>query len=808
MVTFRQLFIGLGVLAVSGLAAPSFMAEAAPVQDWVRTETRDDCLDYEPLRKPLFGDTHVHTSYSIDARLFRLRSDPYDSYTFAKGGVQGLPPYDVLGDPQRTYQLHRPLDFLAVSDHAEGFGEMHICFDPAFNGYNSLSGICQDTRDFFDEPTFGFPETIPQLFVNWLFPLTQPNPTRNQWICGPGNADCTAAASLVWTDTQDAAEMHYDRSDACSFTTFNAYEWTGSLGQENIHRNIIYRNEDVSPLPTSVYEADLPEELFAALELDCLDAAAGNPLNDCDFISIPHNPNVSGGLMFSATRLDNGQPLSKADAEQRQRHEPIVELFQIKGNSECRLGISNDEDCRFETVNRLQNLGPYVPEAVYPRLNYIREGLKDGLSHKIRTGVNPFELGFIGSTDGHSNLPGAVNEEDYAFHGSVGEVDAIPVSRLANTQTNAMESTGGGLAVVYAEENSRDSIFAAMRRRETYATSGPRIGVRFFGGDLPENLCDDPNLVEIGYDNGAPMGGEIGGFDKKKAPSFVLMAQKDPGGGGDPSNQLQRAQIIKVWVDNKGEAHEEVIHVAGDTLEDSDAGLDTSTCMQTGSGYDSLCAVWTDPDFDQTENALYYGRVIETPVCRWHQYICNEEGIDPNCTDPDTVADEFDECCNPLFPDAISERAWTSPIYYIPESLFVPKGKLKIGKNGDDDSLKIRGTIGALDDAFDTNANDLIITIVAGSDLVNATFLAGTLEGDGRSFKYKSKTGDIGGIKQLKMQAKEGKVARIDLSTLKTDLPALPQDQDIEVTITNGDVTLVYSSQWEYDGKSSVKVPK
>ena len=777
-------------------------SRAQPTQDWVRTETRDDCTDYDPLRQPLFGETHVHTALSLDARLFRVRTDPFDAYNFAAGGVQDLPPYDGMGVAQRTFQLNRPLDFAMVSDHAEGFGENRICEDNGYAGYNAQ--ICQDTRALIATPSMGFPETIPAVFFNWFAPLQQPNPSRYGVVCGSGDADCTTAASLVWQETQDAAEAFYDRSDACAFTTFVGYEWTGNPAGDGLHRNILFRNEQVPAAPISVFEADTPGELFDALDAACTDAPG-----DCDLLSIPHNSNVSGGLMFSPAKLDL-TPYDAEDAAQRARLETLVEIYQLKGSSECRFGVGNkDEDCGFETLYRLQNFSPFLPNADFKPLNYVREGLKEGLRVKQSLGVNPFEFGVIAATDGHSNLPGSVDEEDYANHGGTGEVDSDPVWRLDNSQTASIEGGSGGLAVVWAEENSRDAIFAAMRRREAYGTSGPRIGLRFFGGRMPDDLCDDPDLVAEGYNRGVPMGGELGPVGGPKSPSFAILATKDPGGSGDPSVQLQRVQVVKGYVDKNGDARERVFDVAGTSANKSDAGVDLDTCTPTGGGHDSLCTVWSDPSFKASEDAFYYVRVLQNPTCRWHQYVCNDGAVD--CSDLGSVPAEYIECCNDAFwPDTIQERAWSSPIFYIPEEMGIAKAQIKYGKNPGEDRAKISLVIGRAGDDLDPTANALGVVLSDDDDIINATFPAGALvdTGKGTVFKYKDRTGSIAGITTAVLKRGVGKASKLLLKTGKTDLSAADaNDHTVSLTLSIGGYTSTDTTPWQYTGKSLI-VPK
>jgi hypothetical protein len=787
--------------AVILLAAFATAADAQPEQDWSRTETRDDCLEYDALRNPYFGETHVHTAYSLDARFLKLRTDARDSYAFATGAAsQDLPPYDAFDVATRSYHINRPLDFMAVTDHAEGFGENQICFDNSYAGYSST--LCSDLRDQVDAAPQP-PGPIPAIFITFQLPLTAEDPTRFTEICGATNADCLAAASLVWQDTQDAAEEYYDRSDACSFTTFVGYEWTSQPGGDNLHRNVIFRNAEVQAHPITTFEDSTPEGLFDALDAECMDLP-GN----CEAITIPHNPNVSQGRMFE-TVMSDGSPMTLAYAEQRARIEPIVEMFQNKGSSECRPGAgSTDEQCAFESMGRRQNFGGFNPGAFFQPLSFVRQALKEGLVLKEALGVNPFQFGFIGSTDGHSNLPGAVNEQDFSQHGHTGATNSQPEYALSNININGIDANPGGVAVVWAEENSRDAIFEAMKRRETYATSGPRMVVRMFGGRMPKGLCEDPSFAAEGYARGVPMGGEIGTVKGSKSPTFAVMAQKDPGGNGDPSTPLQRIEIIKAWVDADGVRQEAVFHVAGDKLGKSDASVDLASCTSQGAGYDSLCGVWRDPKFKANEDATYYARVIENPVCRWHQYLCNAAAVD--CSNLASVPADYLNCCSDNWPDSVQERAWTSPIFYLPEEAGVEKAQLKYGKNGGDDKLKMIVSVGKLDPDFDVGVNDLTIVLRDDDDFFDATLPAGTLTpvGNGTKFKYKDREGTIAGIKTALLKTSTKKATRLKLITIGSDFSAADaSSHQVEMEISIGGYQSTDRTLWEFDGKR-LRVPK
>jgi hypothetical protein len=381
-------------------------------------------------------------------------------------------------------------------------------------------------------------------------------------------------------------------------------------------------------------------------------------------ITIPHNPNLSRGIMFQPETLD-GEPFKAQSAALRAAFEPIVEIMQAKGDSECRPGVdTTDELCGFEKINRTGGSnGPFDPNQEFQRLSFVRNALKEGLALEEQLGVNPFALGFVAATDGHTAASGSVREPDFPVAGNFGVVDASPSLLLTVNPPGGIEPNGGGLAVLWAEENSRDALFAAIRRRETYGTSGPRMIVRFFGGNYSDDLCERSDLVDQGYRHGVPMGGVIEAASLTDAPRFIVQALRDPGTPDFPGAPLQRVQIIKGWLDASGQLLEQVHDVAGDP--DNGATVDPETCISDGPGFDALCTVWRAPNFDPNQRAFYYARVLENPTCRWHSFVCNDVGV--RCGDAATVPEEFATCCDPLFPRTIQERAWTSPIFYSPD---------------------------------------------------------------------------------------------------------------------------------------------
>ena len=621
----------------------------------VYTEQREPCSDFNPLRNLYFGDLHAHTGLSHETWILDTPPASELAYGFAKGEPIRLPPLDAEGIGTRTVQLDHPLDFAAVTDHGEFLGEVEACVTPNSGAYDSPTCALYREKDFWSE-------------VVVAFPTFTTDPERNQDICGPGRADCPALAAEVWKRIQRAAEQSYDRSSQCSFTSFVGYEYTGLPGATNLHRNVIFRNASVPDLPVSYFEQSTPEGLWKELERSCTESASG-----CDVLAIPHNSNESNGNKFLVH-----YPGAETTEEQRQmaarraRLEPLVEIFQHKGDSECMNGLQGvwgpeDGLCGFEKIRRPPftdcgdgvGFGGVIGVGCISRLDYVRNVLLEGLAEEERLGVNPYRLGIIASTDTHNATPGMVAEDLYPGHW--GTQEDTPEERLGEDGIThrGVGTNPGGLTAVWAMENSRDAIFEAFRRRETYATSGPRIVVRFFGGwDYPATMCEDPDFEAVGYRTGVPMGGTLPPrMESGHGPRFAVWAERRLDSGAGRVVPLQRIQIIKGWVDPSGEPLRkefEVFEVAG--RPDSGAGVDPETCQIVGEGFDRLCVLWTDPDFHPDQRAFYYVRVVENPSCRWsaEEYV----RIAPD--------DRPESCSDPDIEKVIQERAWTSPIWYRP----------------------------------------------------------------------------------------------------------------------------------------------
>ncbi len=604
----------------------------------------DGCADRNPQRNVYFGDLHVHTALSFDSYAFDIRNTPEDAYRFARGEAVELPPLDGEGRGTQSLQLDRPLDFAAVTEHAEFLGEVDICLSPGSDGYDAA--LCEQFRA--NGP-------LGQTLMG--AELVRPDPQRDAEVCGADGSRCATAARSVWDRIVAAAETFDDPTPACAFSTLVGYEWTANTAASARHRNVIFRGADV-PFPTSYMDASTPRGLWRALRRDCLEAD-----RECDVLAIPHNSNQSNGHAFFLDYAGADPAGQVEQAELRARMEPLVEIIQHKGESECANGLSGilgapDELCDFEKLRQppIEDCGDgtgsggVAGAGCVSKLDFARGALLSGLEELVRIGVNPLRLGFVGSTDTHNGTPGAV--EEYAFLGHRGSVDDELEERLSTGSFRAGPLFNpGGLAAVWAEENSREAIFDGLARREAYATSGPRMSVRFFAApDFADGLCEQGDMIERAYRAGVPMGAVVEADGVGDAPAFLVSAMRDPGTEAHPGVALQRIQIIKGWVDRSGQAHQRVYEVAGDA--GNGASVDAA-CRPTGEGFDSLCTVWRDPDYDASVPAFYYARVIENPSCRWTALQCMAAGAAdlPACADPELVR-------------TVQERAWTSPIWF------------------------------------------------------------------------------------------------------------------------------------------------
>jgi len=639
--------------------------------DFERTEEREPCQHYSATKHPLFGDLHVHTSYSFDSYVSSQRNDPSAAYRYAKG--QAIILADEDSNQSLKVQIQRPLDFTAVTDHAEFLGPINLCTaDSGTLAYWFPACIATRSENFF----------VQLLAANYWVNHGVADDSKEKkvsFVCELG--DCDLAHKRTWLQIQAAAEEHYDRSSDCQFTTFVGYEYTDAPNYANLHRNVIFRNDRVTDTAISTYDTGSKNfpDLWRRLRAQCTDGNKG-----CDVMSIPHNSNLSRGLMFP-------DPRNEQEAQDRLYFEPLIELIQHKASSECRFdrlarrGVdTEDELCDFEQAasDNLSMLGTVFgkvrtenPQPVsideFGRRNMVRNALKDGLALEKISGINTFKMGFIGSTDTHSATPGGAEEDNYVGH--LGRRDV----GYRNVQDHFFDNPGG-LAVVWAQENSRDSIFEGMRNKETYATSGTRPIVRFFAGEkYPQDICKNTQMLDTAYAGGVPMGGELEATTS--SPHFLVSASKDPGSPGHPGIDLQRLQVIKGWLDDDGNTHEQVFDIAGGV---NAASVNPNTCAPTGTGHANLCTVWQDPHYDATQSSFYYVRVLENPSCRWSTLQCQAAGVNPfdaSCAaqahtknealkEMGAIGEVYTNCClNPqeqsFYSPTLQERAWTSPIW-------------------------------------------------------------------------------------------------------------------------------------------------
>lgn len=585
-------------------------------------------------RNLYFGELHLHTDQSFDAVLFGNRLTIDDAYRFARGEK-------LVSGGLEVMQLSRPLDFVAITDHAEGFGSRRHCGQSGLPLKLQLNCWVSRTPNM---ATFKF------LRKSGNGGDTKLERANSPYCRAVGVEQCIADAKADWADFMALADRH---NQPGAFTTLKAYEYSPTLPDfGKYHRNVFFRGDQLPDLAVSVWDAPTELDLWRALERGC----AG----DCEFLTIPHNTNRAWGLPYGTTTR-YGDPYTPADWALRARYEPLTEIYQIKGASECALGAAaTDEECGFEQVFTPCRPGQETGCAF--ATGFVREGLKIGLQLERENGVNPFRTGFVAATDSHNANPG--DTEEWDFRGASAAISGTAIRRQAHLEpgvpayrSQLTAYSPGGLAAVWASENTRDALFRAMQAKETYGTSGTRIQLRFFAGwsfadDLPASI--DP--VSAAYAGGVPMGGELAPASGDGAPAFLVWAMADP-----ESAPLQRVQMVKGWLDAAGESHEQVVDIAcADGLTpdpqtgrcpDNGAGVDLSNCrVSADKGAAELKVLWRDPQFDASHPAFYYVRVLQNPSCRWSSYDALRLGIPPSAhTAP-----------------AIQERAWSSPIWYEP----------------------------------------------------------------------------------------------------------------------------------------------
>ncbi len=622
------------------------------------------CTQQYPHNKAWFGDLHVHTAASYDATSFGVTTTVDDAYRFARGTPM---PLHLRGDPEAyqppVLQISAPLDFVAVTDHAEALGETRLCYTRGADGYESL--VCELYRGDVRLPMDQKLQSLVRLASFAIF-----GQDRSTRVCGADGSLCRDKAIAVWQENQLSTEAFHDHSANCAFTTFHAYEYTLAEEASNLHRNVIFKSSTVPQAALSAKDAPTPELLWQWLDTTCI---AGNA--HCDVLAIPHNSNWSSGRMwYPYSNRDIPLQQQQEQAALRARLEPLAEIMQIKGDSECRNGIASvlgdtDEFCDFEKLRPASEViadcgedvssGGMMLKGCVSRYSFVRYALTAGLKEEGKLGVNPFKFGILASTDTHIGAPAAVTEKGY--QGSHGNDRNLQDRLISKIEVPGDVATGspvrynpGGIAGIYAQENSRSALFESMQRRETFGTSGPRIEPRFFAGwKLDNDVCQSSEYLADAYRDGVPMGADLPAAPTgmQHSPIFVASASRDPRDGG---NLLQRIQIIKGWVDSAGQTQQAVYDIAGAPA--GDASVDPQTCNVSGKGFSQLCGSWQDPDFDSQLAAVYYVRVLENPSCRWSHYDCltlPEAERPPSCTDAE-------------LPWQIQERAWTSPIWYRP----------------------------------------------------------------------------------------------------------------------------------------------
>ena len=583
--------------------------------------------------KVLWGDTHVHTALSLDARAFGVTLSPEDAYRFARGE-------QVTATHGQRLKLSRPLDWLVVSDHSDAMGAMNeiisgnptLLRDPKVKDWHNriVKG---------GESAYHATMEVIEALASGKTPKVLLAPEL---------------ANSVWGKYLETADRY---NDPGRFSTIIGYEWTSTTGGNNLHRNVLYRDGAAlarRKLPFTVAQSDKPEDLWKWM-------AEYQQKTGGQVLALAHNGNLSNGLMFPESNPATGKPLTREYVETRMRWEPLYEVTQIKGDGEAHRYLSpNDEFADYETWDQ-GNLGPVKKKPEMLQYEYARSALKLGLKIQQQRGVNPYKFGMVGSTDSHTALATAEEENFFGKHSGL---EPSPnrwkkmIGEFEDVKFVGWEQVGSGYAAVWATENTREAIFDAMKRKEVYATTGPRITVWFFGGwSFEPSDATQRAPGPIGYAKGVSMGGDLSDAPAGKSPTFLVAALRDPIGAN-----LDRIQIVKGWLDNKGGLHEKVYNVVwGDADRRKLKGkgklppvgntVDVKNATWTNTiGDPELIVVWKDPDFDPKQLAFYYARVIEIPTPRWTAY----------------DAKRFNIKMDKKIPMMGQERAYTSPIWYTP----------------------------------------------------------------------------------------------------------------------------------------------
>ena len=622
-----ELILAVVAIAVLTLSSMAFAADTSNP-----TKSYSPYAGSDQPRNVYWGDTHLHTTYSPDAGLVgNVKLTPADAFRFARGE-------EVEAHNGMMAKLNRPLDFLVVSDHAEYMGIVPLIRDSDPQLMKNEWG--KRWHDMYKSGPKSAYEAALEIVTGSI-------------ATGEQRIKDDKITRSVWNLQVSTADKY---NNPGHFTAFIGYEWTTMPKGDNLHRVVIFKDgaeKAGQVVPFSAFDSEDPEDLWVYFEN--YEKKTGGKI-----LALAHNGNVSNGLMFSDKTVE-GNPLSKAYAKTRARWEPLYEVTQMKGDGEAHPYLSpNDEFADYETWDKGNLDGTSAKEKWMLKYEYARSALKLGLKHEKNLGVNPFKFGFIGSTDAHTAL--ATAEEDNQW-GKITllepgahrvEHDIIRSTVDPKLSTFGWDQAASGYAAVWAKENTREALFEAMQRRETYATTGPRMTVRFFGGwDYASDDVHRPNFADIGYAKGVPMGGDLKKAPKGKAPTFMVSALKDPDGA-----HLDRVQIIKGWLDKNEGLHEKIYDVAladgrkpGAKASSIGSTVDVKNASYTNTiGDAQLAAVWTDPNFDSKQRAFYYVRVIEIPTPRWTAYDAKFYGVEM----PENVK------------MVGQERAYTSPIWYTP----------------------------------------------------------------------------------------------------------------------------------------------
>lgn len=591
----------------------------------------DENVYSPPVREPTthlyWGDTHLHTTISADAYSLGTTLTPEQAYAYAQGET-------VVVDNGFEVKLEQPLDFITLADHAEYMGVFSL--------------LASENPEIVDDWPMG---------KRWARYIKDGDQTKlvaefSDAIQSTEASNRTPerVASTVW----QGAASNADRFNIPGhFTAFVAYEWTSIMSGDNLHRVVLFRDSGEKAkniLPFSAQHSKDPEDLWSALE----DYREDHALST---MAIPHNANGSNGRMFAPSRND-GSAFDRSYVAQREEWEPLVEVTQVKGDGEAHPYLSPaDEFADFETWDR-ENLGGTTPKEDWMlQYEYARSALKEGLKHKVDFGINPFKFGMIGSTDSHT---GVTTPNENNFFGKFVESEPSPERHMTNMAHLADKNwslSASGLAAAWAEENTREALFDAMKRREVYATTGPRIKVRFFAGwDFEEKDLIQPDYASRAYQKGVPMGGDLTRTRASEVPSLLIVAAKDPSGAN-----LDRIQVVKGWMNADGKTNEKIFDVAlsddrSDVMDNGKAPkvgntVDVKNASYTNAiGDPELSVVWQDPEFNPDQHAFYYVRVLEIPKPRWTAYDAKYFAIDM----PDEI------------PMVVQDRAYTSPIWYTP----------------------------------------------------------------------------------------------------------------------------------------------